>query len=220
VKDVALIYQKIVKQLSHYENGVVADTMHSMGLKYSINLGLSMPQIDQVAKAIKKSNELAFFLWEQKERESKLLALRILENYNLNSDQIDQFITGITNVELAEQAAIQLFIKMDNSIELASKLIGKDKFIQLSGFIVLSKIAMIEKELEDSVFRNFLDELTLHLPNGNAIYLRRGLAQAFLRIGLRNKELKIEVEATIKEITNNDSNLGDYLSQEVSYYLI
>ena len=125
MKDVALMHQEIIKKLSLYENGVVVETMQNMGLKYSVNYGLSMSQIDLVANSIKKDNDLAFFLWRQKERESKLLAIRILHDHNLNSNQIANFIDGITNIELAEQTVIQLLIKLNSKYEMALELIKK-----------------------------------------------------------------------------------------------
>ena len=219
MKDVALMHQEIIKKLSLYENGVVVETMQNMGLKYSVNYGLSMSQIDLVANSIKKDNDLAFFLWRQKERESKLLAIRILHDHNLNSNQIANFIDGITNIELAEQTVIQLLIKLNSKYEMALELIKKERFIQLAGFLLISRLAMIDKDTDDLIFENLLQQLAYNLPEENAVYIKRGLAQAFLKIGLRSKELKNKVEKAIEEITVNYSNLGDYLKQEVSYYL-
>lgn len=220
MKDVALMHQEIIKKLSLYENGVVVETMQNMGLKYSVNFGLSMSQIDLVANSIKKDNDLAFFLWRQKERESKLLAIRILHDHNLNSNQIANFIDGITNIELAEQAVIQLLIKLNSKYEMALELIKKERFIQLAGFLLISRLAMIDKDTDDLIFENLLQQLAYNLPEGNAVYIKRGLAKAFLKIGLRSKELKNKVEETIKKIIDYDSNLGDYLNQEVNYFLI
>ncbi len=217
--DVALMHKEIIKKLSLYENGVVAETMYNMGLIYSVNYGLSLHQIDRVANAIKKNNELAFFLWQQKERESKLLALRIFKDLNLEPVKIKELIDGIINVELAEQAAIQLFTKLDNSSNLAVELIKKEEFIQLSGFILISKIALIDKKAEDSIFISLIAELVNYYPNINKIYLKRGYAQAFLRIGLRNNELKNKVQEAIKSLETSNTSLVEYLDQEVNYYL-
>ena len=132
MKEVALLHEKIIKKISLYENGAVADTMNNLGLKYEINYGLSKPQIDMVSDAIIKSNTLAFYLWQQKEREAKLISLRVIEDYQLTKEQIEKYIAGINNVELAEQAAMLVFSKLDTSMKLAHDLIGRKNFIKLS----------------------------------------------------------------------------------------
>ncbi len=220
VKDVALMHQEIVKQLSQYENGVVVETMENMGLKYEMNYGLSIPQIDLIAKAMKKDNALAIFLWQQKERESKLLALRIFKDFNLSSDVIADFLEGIRNTELAEQSVIHTLIKLEKPYKIAAELIKKDKFIQLAGFLLVSRLALTDKTADNAIFDHFLIEIVQNLPKENAVYLWRGLAQAFLRIGLRSQELKNAVMDAIKTLDKINQGLYDYLNQEVNYYLI
>lgn len=220
MEDVAYKHQEILKKVKQYENGVVSDAMTGMGLKYSVNYGLSIPQIDLIANSIKKSNDLAFYLWEQKERESKLLALRLLDNFNLSSLETDKFINGIENIELAEQSVVQLFTELRNAYELASGLIRKEKFIKLTGFLLISRLAMIDKSESDTTFTNLLTELGQHFPKENKGFLKRGFAQALLKTGLRNNELKKDVQKVIQKIKKEDQfNLTDYLEQEVNYFL-
>jgi hypothetical protein len=83
------------------------------------------------------------------------LSLRLLKDFQLNDEQINEIIAGITNIELAEQAVFQLFIKGDHAYELALKLIKKDTFAQLAGFLLIARLAMIEKEKDNSVFDHF-----------------------------------------------------------------
>ncbi|NJO90206.1 MAG: hypothetical protein HC831_15625 [Chloroflexia bacterium] len=220
IKDVALMHQKIVEKLSQYQNGIAAETMNKMGLDYAINYGLSLPQIDSIANAIKRDIDLAFFLWKQDEREAKLLSLRILKDFQLEDEQINEIIVGITNIELAEQAVFQLFNKINNAYELALKLIKKDNFAQLAGFLLIARLAMVESEQDNSVFDNFLMEIFKNLPKENAIYLWRGIALAFLKIGLRSTELKKKVKEFIKTINKTNPGLSNYLNQEVNYFLI
>ncbi len=220
VKDVALMHQKIVEKLSQYQNGVAAETMNKMGLDYAVNYGLSLPQIDSIANAIERDINLALYLWKQEERESKLLALRILKNFQLNDKLLDEIIGGIANIELAEQAVFQIFTTQETSGKLALKLINKSSFAQLAGFLLISRLAMIEKEKDDSVFDHYLTEMFKSLPKENTIYLWRGIAQAFLKIGLRSSELKNKVKEIIKTINKTNPELSNYLNQEVNYFLI
>ena len=218
IEEVALMHQEIVKKLTQYENGVVSETMNRMGMNYAVNYGLSTLQIDQIAKKIKKSNNLAFYLWQQKERESKLLAIRIFENYHFDEHQISKLITGLTNTELAEQVVIKTLTQLEERYELASKFIKNENFIKFAGFLLISRLAMTDNTADNAIFEHFLIEIMHHLPKEKAIYLRRGLAQALLRIGLRDEGLKSKANDIIKALDKSDHSLFEYLKQEVCYF--
>lgn len=214
-----LQHKEIISKISQFNNGVAAESMHKMGLKYKVNHGLSLPQIDKIASAIIKSNQLALYLWSQVERESKLIAVRIFSNYDLNKNIVDEILEGITNVELAEQSAIKLLSKIESAEELASDLIQQSEFKQLAGYVLIARLALSKKDIKNEKLSGFVTKLEENLPENTKIYMKRGYAQAFLRIGMKSDELKLQVEQSITRINKKNQELGEYLNQEVIYFL-
>lgn len=217
--DVALIHKKLVDKLLRYQNGEVSETMTRMGLVYPVNYGLSVVQIDKIAQETGKNNELAIYLWQQEERESKLLSLRIADTESIDYMLVSLLIKGILNIELAEQAALHLFIRLKNKFDIATELLKqKNKFAKLSGYILVSKLVHESKNDNDYIY--LLNEIFKDLPSDNAIYLRRGLAGALLKIGLRNDYLKTKVLQQIESLAENEPSLSKYLEQEVNQFLL
>ncbi len=215
MKDYNFMHQSLIKEVAKFENTITSKTMARLGLSYSINYGLSINQLNSIAGIIDKDDDYAKFLWKQKERESKLIALRIFETQKFPIEDLQEFIKGITNVELAEQSAMQFFAKQDNVIDIALYLIRLDNFAQLSAYLTISRFALLNKGAEFNIFTKLLAELAKNKPSNDAVYLKRAFAQALLRIALVNTELKDMVKNEVASIAANNENLGNYLQQEV-----
>lgn len=219
MQDVALKHKEIIGKLSRYENGVVVETMNKMGLKYPVNYGLSIPQINKIADSIAPDDQLAQYLWQQKERESKLLSLRLLNADFFDEKQLENIINGISNIELAEQAGMSLFPRLKNRFEIVGALIEhQNNFVKLSGYALFSRLIHEQESIDTyiSIFKNILT----HLPSENTIYINRGLASALLKLGLRDNSLKTMVLEGINSLTSTRKELHDYLVQEVNNYLL
>ncbi len=216
MKDYNFMHQSLIKEVAKFENTITSKTMARLGLSYSINYGLSINQLNSIAGIIDKDDNYARFLWKQKERESKLIALRIFETQEFALEDLQELVTGITNVELAEQSAMQFFAKQNNIIDIALYLIGLKDFAQLAGYLTISRFALLNKGADFDIFTKLLAELLRNQPcNDDALYLKRAFAQALLKIALINTELKDMVKNEIASITEHNSEFGNYLQQEV-----
>ncbi len=219
MKDVAFRYQQILLSICRYENGDVANSMNSHGLNYKKNYGVSIPIIDKLAKEYESDSDLSIFLWNQDERESKLLALRLFNNEK-DVEQYTELVTkGIENSELAEQAAQNFFIRLENPAKNAIDLIkNNNEYCKLAGLILISKIAQTDKKADNNVFIELINKLN-DMKICHSFHLKRGLARALLQIGLRNNELKQESLNWIDIHCTENLEYKNWIEQEVKYYL-
>ncbi len=215
MKDYQFMHQALIKEVAKFENAITSQAMSRLGLNYEVSYGLAISQLESIAGIIDKDDNYAQYLWQQKERESKLIALRIFETQEFDIDKLNEFAAGITTVELAEQAAMKLFANQTNVIALALQLIKLPNFAQLAGYLTVSRFAMLNKTAENSIFENLLDELLANKPSSDAIYLRRAFAQALVRIALINTDFADKVKKSVAEIAAEDEKFGNYLKQEV-----
>ncbi len=220
MKDYQFMHQSLIKEVAKFENTITAKSMSSLGLNYELSYGLSINQLDTIAGIIDKDDNYAKYLWQQKERESKLIALRIFETQSFPLDQLDEFTAGISTVELAEQSAMKLFSVQKNAVELALRLIQLDNFVQLTGYLTISRFVMLNKNAEHSTFELLLNELIANEPSSDAIFLRRAFAQSLLRIGLIGEYFTEKIKKYVSQIAENDENFGNYLNQEILTMLV
>ncbi len=215
MKDFQFMHQSLIKEVAKFENTITSKTMARLGLNYSINYGLSINQLDTVAGIIDKDDNYAKYLWKQNEREAKLIALRIFETQNFELAELDDFVVNISNVELAEQAAMQLFAKQKNVVDIALKLLTFKGFVQLSAYLTISRFAMLNKKAKHEIFETLLEKLLINMPSDDAIFLQRAFAQALLRIALIDAEFAKTVKKSVAQIAEKDESFGNYLQQEV-----
>ena len=100
---------KIRKQM----NGAVLDTFRYYGAKYGMNYGVAIHSLRQMASEQGVDHPLSQFLYRQQVRELQIIALWIADAKAVSVDELDFWVEGIINSEIAEQAAQALFANID-----------------------------------------------------------------------------------------------------------
>lgn len=212
-------YKLLLKKFRTRENGPAVESMNRMGLKYKRNFGIALSEIKSFAEEYSGDQDFALLLWGKTSREAKILSLMIAEPNKLTTEQIENYISGIDNVELAEQAALNLLWEVpDNMAYSLNWCKSKDTYICLSGLLVVSKIAMTEKMVSDVEFLNFFDAFK-EIAHENNFHLKRGLSRALLQIAKRNEVLKQETLKFIETVNSYNKEMALWLNEEVAYYL-
>ena len=220
MKEVADKYKLLLKKFRTRENGPAVESMNRMGLKYNRNFGVALSELNEFAQEYANDHEFALLLWQKNSREAKLLSLIIAMPEKLSEEQIDSYISGINNVELAEQASINLLYGIPDSLNNALKWCKNEYlYTRLTGLLVLSRTAMINKDLSDEEFEVFFDVFP-EIARENNFHLKRGLSRALLQIGKRNEHLKTNVLKFIESVNKYNNDMASWLQEEVAYYLI
>jgi 3-methyladenine DNA glycosylase AlkD len=218
MEDVALKYVLIVKEFVHNQNGEVSSGMQKLGLNYKINYGLSIPIINKIACSIHKNNDLAIYCWKQEIRESKLLAIRLFDSYSISQSSLNEILAGINNIELAEQAAFNLFVNLSDNLALLHKLLNNgNEFVGYSGLLTILRILKSDQNFN---YKNY-DEILNLLKTFkwiNKPYLKRAFSDVLINIGLKDKLLEQKVMDWINEYAFDNHDVMDYFNKEVLYY--
>lgn len=119
----------LLSRLKVEMNGAVSGAMEERGIRYGLNYGVSVPTIKDIARACAPSHSLALLLWQQDVRELKLAATLIDRPQWVNSEQMEQWSSGLTNIELVEQVVMNLFGAAEPALELAPKWIDQDTML-------------------------------------------------------------------------------------------
>lgn len=98
-----------------YRNGIVADTLRSVGVPHKVIFGLQLPQITAIASRLKSEVDedeaeiLADAFWEDSEvRESRLLATRMYPANRLTEEKALEMCRSIRSAEEADILAFAL----------------------------------------------------------------------------------------------------------------
>ena len=168
-------------------DGATAQSMRDKGLDYHLNWGATLPRLREMAQTIALSYSLAIALWKENVRECKILATMIMPPDEMLPDVADLWMEQTPTIEIAEQAAFNLYQHMPAAPDMAYRWIAApDDLTQLCGYHILSRLFIQRREPNERGINEFVDQATAALRSPN-ISLRKAAMQAvsrFAQLGL------------------------------------
>lgn len=162
-------------------DGSVAQSMRDKGVQYHLNWGATLPRLQEMADQIGKNYDLAIGLWKENVRECKLLATMIMPAEQVLPEVIDIWMEQTETVEIAEQAAFNLYQHLPYAADMAYRWLASDNDLtQLCGYHILSRLFMQKQEPNERGINEFMDQALAALQSPN-LSLRKAAMQAVQR---------------------------------------
>lgn len=157
-------------------DGSIAQSMRDKGVDYHLNWGATLPRLRQKADEIGKNYDLAIALWKENVRECKILATMIMPADEILPEVVDIWMEQTETVEIAEQAAMNLYQYLPYAPEKAYQWIASERELyQLCGFHVLSRLFIIGQEPNERGINEFLDQAHVALQSESIIVRKAAL---------------------------------------------
>lgn len=161
-------------------DGATAQSMRQKGLQYKLNWGATLPRLREMADEMGKNYDLAIALWKENVRECKILATMIMPPEKMLPEVADIWMEQTTSIEVAEQAAFNLYQYLPYAAEKAFLwLSSPDDLPQLCGYHILSRLFMRGQEPNERAINEFLDQALCALQSEN-LSLRKSAMQSVL----------------------------------------
>ena len=182
------IQQKVkeIKQSFHQMmDGATAQSMRQKGLDYKLNWGATLPRLKEMAAELKGDESLSLYdlaiaLWKEDVREFKILATMLMPPEEILPEVVDIWMEQTTTVELAEQAAFNLYQHLPFAAEKAYLwLSAADDLPQICGYHVLSRLFSRRMEPNERGINEFVDQALTALQSSNPI-LRKAAMQSLI----------------------------------------
>ena len=181
-------------------NGEANRSMREKGLNYHLNWGVSLVDLRQMAKEYGKDYELAIELWKENIRECKILATMIMPAERMLPEIVDIWIEQTQEVEIAEQAAFNLYQHLDFAPEIAFRWISScDAIRQISGYHILSRLFMRGLEPNERGINEFLDQALAALSDSN-ISVRHAATTSLQRFSELGEDYSKIVDKALSKI--------------------
>ncbi len=181
-------------------NGEANRSMREKGLNYHLNWGVSLVDLRQMAKEYGKDYELAIELWKENIRECKILATMIMPAERMLPEIVDIWVEQTQEVEIAEQAAFNLYQHLDFAPEIAFRWISSNEAIrQISGYHILSRLFMRGLEPNERGINEFLDQALAALNDSN-ISVRHAATTSLQRFSELGEDYSKIVDKALSKI--------------------
>ncbi len=198
-------------------NGIVSEQMTRNGIVYKKNFGVSIPRIKEIVSSYKPNHDLAQRLWNLQIRETMIMAT-LLEPVDTFTPQIAaDWVKDFNQIEIIEQACMNLFCKLLFSNLLCQEWISSDSnWIQVTGFILAARI--VEK-LSQTEINIFIDK-ALKASDTDNFHLYKAVALCLSRFCRKNKETAAYILKELTAIPEITSIGQQYISNEVKQEIL
>ncbi len=191
--DIQQKVKEIKQSFRQQMDGAVAQSMRQKGLDYHLNWGVTLPRLREMAEDIGEKNySLAIALWKENVRECKILATMLMPPDEMLPEVVDIWMEQTDTIELAEQAAFNLYQHLSYAPEKAYLWLSlPDDLPQICGYHILSRLFARGQEPNERGINEFIDQALTALQSPNPS-LRKAAMQAvihFADIGLMYERL-------------------------------
>ncbi len=176
---------EIRKKLRLAMNGITSSTMREKGINYKLNFGVPVMTLRKIANDYAPNAALAEELWKENTRELKILATLIQPPNSFTKTL--SWVNDIENLELAEQASMNLFSKTPDAPDNALKLIQSKEitfgisqlYPKICGYLIYARLFMADYQLNENnetyftQVANDLDSESLILKNAVLTSLKK-----------------------------------------------
>jgi 3-methyladenine DNA glycosylase AlkD len=186
--------------------------------RYGINVDkafcVSMPELRDLAKELKKDHSLALELWETGYHEAKILAGLIDDPRMVTEEQMDRWVAGFDSWDVCDQCCSNLFDKTQYAYGKALAW-SKDEreFVRRAGFVLMATLAVHDKKAPDKVFELFFPFIMKGSVDDRN-FVKKAVNWALRQIGKRNSELNVKAIAVAKQIQALDSKSARWVAAD------
>lgn len=181
-------------------DGMVAKSMRDKGLEYKLNWGATLPRLREKADEIGKNYDLAIALWKENVRECKVLATMIMPAERMLPEVADIWMEQTPNLEIAEQAAFNLYQYLPYAPAKAYTWMASEKELyQLCGFHIISRLFMNKQEPNERGINEFVDQALVALQ-GPSIPVKKAAMSAIQRFAELGLVYERIAKSAIKQV--------------------
>ncbi len=148
-------------------------------------LGCTMAQLREVARAYRGDHALALALWEIPIHEAHLLAALVADPKQLTAKKMNEWIADFDSWDICDQMCIGPFRRTPHAFAKVDAWAGREpEFERRAAFALLAALAVHEKLESDATF---LDRLPLieHAATDGRNFVRKAVSWALRQIGKR-----------------------------------
>jgi 3-methyladenine DNA glycosylase AlkD len=188
--------------------------MAKYGMTVEQRLGVSVPDMRNLAKEIGRDHKLALDLWRTGIAEARIVAALVGEPDKLTEEQMEDWVKGINSWDVCDQVCMNLFEKN----QLAWRKIvdwseREEEFVKRTAFSLIACLAWHDKKASDEKFIELLPVI-IRGATDERNFVKKAVNWALRNIGKRNLNLNRAAINAAKEIQRLDSKAARWIASD------
>lgn len=190
------------------------DNLVRFGINAEPAFGVSMSNIQKVAKTVGKSHAVAAALWESGWYEARMLAAFVDEPERVTPAQMDRWCRGFDNWGICDTICFVLFDRTPHAFaKVDAWARSGDEFVKRAAFALLASLSGHDKTTGDGPF---LDSLALieKAATDDRNFVKKGVLWALKGVGRRSPVLRREAVALARKLAASDVPSARFIGRD------
>ena len=188
--------------------------MARFGMSVEGRLGVSVPAMRRIAKAIGKNHRLALDLWKTGLAEARILASMIAEPGALTERQMEAWVRDFDSWDVCDQVCMNLFEKSPLARRKILEWSGREEtFVKRAAFALVACLAWHDRGAPDEEFRAWLPVIVRGATDERN-FVKKAVSWALRHIGKRNLTLNTAALRTAKALRRLGSKSARWIGAD------
>jgi 3-methyladenine DNA glycosylase AlkD len=188
--------------------------MLRFGIQTGKALGVSVPQLRELAKQLGTRHELAQELWKTGIHEARILASMIDDPAKVSEAQMERWAADFDSWDVVDGCCGNLFDRTEFAIRKAHEWSKrKGEYVKRAGFVLMAEMAVHDKNASDKTFLDFLPVIVREASDERN-FVKKAVNWALRQIGKRNASLNAAATKTCAEIKSSHSRSGNWIAAD------
>ena len=193
----------VVASLKRLATKSVRDGMARYGLPSDKAFGVSVKDIQALAKRLGKDHRLAAALWTSGWHEARMLACYVDEPARVTSTQMDAWVRDFDNWGICDTVCFHLFDRTPHAWQKVEQWHDrKEEFIKRASFALLWGLTVHDKRAADSAFIDGLGYIERAAIDERHL-VKKAVNMALRAVGKRNAKLNAAAIATANRLADS-----------------
>jgi 3-methyladenine DNA glycosylase AlkD len=206
--------KKILDLLQEHANGANLQGMSRFGMTVEKRLGVTVPEMREIAKESGKDHKAAKELWNTGIIDAKIVASMIADPGEMTEKDMETWVMGFDSWDVCDQTCMNLFEKTPFARKkIAQWAKREEEYVKRAAFALIACLAWHDKKAPDEEFIGFFDVIKKGSTDERN-YVRKAVNWALRNIGKRNPALNRAAIKTAGEIKKIDSKAARWIAAD------
>jgi len=213
-RQLPITLEYIIDEIKRRASPKAVSGMARFGIQTGTALGVSIPQLRDLAKRAGTDHELAQKLWKTGIHEARILASMIDDSTKVSEAQMEEWAADFDSWDVVDGCCGNLFDKTQFANRKANEWsVRKEEFVKRAGFVLMAELAVHNKEASNKTFLDFLPLIIREAPDERN-FVKKAVNWALRQIGKRNAALNAAAIKTCAKIRDLDSGSAKWVAAD------
>jgi 3-methyladenine DNA glycosylase AlkD len=190
------------------------DGMARFGIRAKVVYGVSKPQLDILARKIRRDHDLALQLWSSGVHDARILAGMIDDPECVTTAQMERWVRDFDNWDVCDGTCCHLFVFAKPAWKKAIAWSARPKeFEKRAGFALMAYLAYRDESATDAKYLRMLP-LIRREARDERNFVRKAVNWALRQIGKRNLKLNAAAIREAERIRKIDSRSAKWIAAD------